>query len=468
MQKKRFISRIVGYAAKLMKSGALRVYIQNNGALTAAELTAGTLCSYDYDIKSQKITIRKDEQGEQRVMRIARGHLLEVKTKMAAKTLGLVERVVVTFRKGMVIISPYKDDSNKSYREKSLIDAVASKKPLRAGSFFSGIGMLSYWIKKGLEQVGIRSQIAFANEMNPLAMDCNLYGNPIWDDATADASAYAIDLREVPLDQIPQLHLVEIGYPCIAQSTLCKADHRDLQHPIVGTLFVPVLAAIKQANPAIIIIENAPAFLNSQTLKLIEHELPGYRFEHRLVDAYEAGEIEGRKRSCVVGVSAGLPSIHLDFMRFEVLSRPTLANYLEAIELDAPCWQVYDHVKAKDCDHRVNYRNCVHSPSDTKIATIPASYWAKAGVPFVAHPTEQTKQRLLSIREHMNIRQLPNQMKSTLTQVEQGTHPEISGGSKTAIHRMLGNGVSKNVWLTLGQWIGNYINALNPQAQLSF
>jgi len=464
--KRNFITRVHSYAVKVLKSGASRVYIQNREALRNSSLPANTRVSIKYS--KHRIVITADENGTHKIMDTGRGELFELKNKATGEALGAVDAITATFRKGKIILTLRRQDQLRLEREKSIIEALCAGKPLRTGSFFSGLGMLTYHLKKGLEARGIETEIAFANDLSPLAMSCNLEANPIWDKATSDATAIVDELGQIPLDMIPQMHVVEVGYPCIAQSTLCEPDLRDTNHPIVGTLFVDFLACIKQANPAVVIIENAPAFANSTTLDFIRREMKGYRLSTANFNAHDFGEIEGRKRACVVLVSEGLPEFDISQLKAPASpERPLFGDYLDDIPADSDKFRYIDHLHRKTADKSVNYANTVHAPDATKIATITASYAAKAGAPFVAHPTDPMLQRFIEPHEHARIRKIPAALAALMSDIAEGRHQLVTKrGSKSAVHRLLGNGVSEKVWQSIGDFLGQYFARLKPQSAL--
>jgi len=462
-----FIKRIHKYAVKVLKSGAGRVYIQNDDALTQAGLGANTLIRVSYS--KHRIVAVEDKQGEKKIMDTGRGALLELKNKDVAKSVGDLAFVTVTFRKGKVVITIHCEDKQRLEREQAVINDLIAGKPLRKASLFSGLGMLAWCIGQGLKNAGVKTQITFANDMSEIAMQCNLAGNPIWKDASNDAYVVVDSLDGVELSELVQAHIVEVGYPCVGQTTLCKKEHRDTDHPDVGTLFVKIIAAIKAINPAMVVFENTPAFANSKTLDFIKREMKGYRFESVMLNAHEYGELEGRKRTCVVAVSEGLPSLNLQDLRApELTSRPILSDVMEDIALDSPLWRTMDHLKRKTACTKTNHKNMLYTGEESKIATITASYAApKAGTPMIAHPEIADLQRQVTPREHGWIRQLPKSLFDQVMAVAYGSHGLVSkNGSKTAAHRLLGNGVSHKVWKHIGEYIGAWFKSLLPQRDM--
>lgn len=472
----RFITRINSYAVKMLSNGAARVYIKNSEALRASNFFADKTIKIER--KKGRIDITLDPNGKKRIMGTARGELLELKDKETAAAIGHVTRVSVTFRKNKISITIHSEDEAQMRREKAFISKLIKGAPLRKGSFFSGLGMLSFSIKEGLASQGFETEIAFANDNNELAMACNLEGNPIWNDASHDAVAITDDLNHMPLDALPDdVDIVEVGYPCVAFSALANPAKRDLNHPDTGTLFIPLVNALRKLNPALIIFENVPAFGESVTLELISRSMPGYRFEQKIFNGHDFGELEARPRVCVVAVSKGLPEFNFESLPMPSrIEAPALSTFLNKLSDDHAAWRKMEHVKARDSMKNIGYRNCLYSGDENAMTTIPASYASpKAGTPMIQHPTQPDLQRQIMPDEHANIRRLPATLKKLVVDVWTGSHPMVSNkGSFTAAHRLLGNGVSRNIWSFVGAIVATYFKeicnrfASSQSTQLSF
>jgi DNA (cytosine-5)-methyltransferase 1 len=461
----RFITRIHKYSVKRLKNGAARVYIQNADALQQSGFLKGVRIRVI--TKKGRIEITLDPDGAHSIMDTGRGELLELKNKATGESLDGHEFVSVTFRQGKIVITSHGLSESQARREKRFITAVSSGKPLRTGSFFSGTGMLSYHLHQGLKHAGIPAKIAFANDNNELAMACNLAGNPIWAEATDDALAIIDEIDNVPLSELNEVDVVEVGYPCVGFSTLAQKEKLDLKHPHCGLLFISLLNALKALNPAVILFENTPRFGQSETLSLITRSLPGYHFEQRVFNGHDFGELEARKRVCVIGVSKGLPAFDLSTVLPDAVIAPkTVADFLLDIPVDSPLFRTMDHVKARDNMPHVGYRNCLYHGSETAMVTLPASYAnPKAGTPMIAHPSNPQLQRQVQVEEHIRLRELPASLAKVIMAVKEGRHPLVSTrGSITACHRMLGNGVSKRIWSAIGEALGNHFRTkLGPQ-----
>ncbi len=460
----RFISKHYRYAVKYLTSGAARVYVQNAQALQ----DAGFLANSNIRIvnKHHRIEVYLDPNGKQKIMDTGRGELLEMKNKATAKSLDGAQFVSITFRQGKIIIQLHGIEQSMRERESLIIRRIRNGEPLRTSCFFSGLGLLSYHIKEGLAKAGIKTEIAFANDINEQALSCNLEGNPMWKNATEDASAVLDDLHALYRHHIPQSDIATIGYPCVGQSALAKKENRDLKHPECGSLFIPLVHALRRSNPALIVIENTPKFATSETLRLMQDSLRDYTFSVQILDGHDYNELDSRKRVCVVGISKGLTAIDLSDVPSLFQHEPVrkVADILSAVPLNDDCWDTMDHVKARDDMPEVGYRNALYFGHESSMTTIPATYNRKAGTPMIAHPENAELQRQVQPDEHGRLRRVPESLMAVVMNIWKGAHPLVTKrGSFLAAHRLLGNSVSRNVWQSLGAALGTQLNqqALN-------
>jgi DNA (cytosine-5)-methyltransferase 1 len=460
---RRIITKKIRYAVKHLSSGAARIYINNSEALR----NAGFLASSNVRIVNSpnSIKIYLDPNGSHKVMNSGRGELLELRNKDTANAVGKVDFVMVSFRDGCVSITVHGLSERQSRRESLFLSKIKSGQPLRSACLCSGTGMLSYHIKQGLEAQGFKTEIAFANEHNELAMSCNLEGNPMWDNASDDAIAIVDDIHAVDLNDVSEVDYATIGYPCVGFSLLADKNNLDIFHGDCGTLFIPLVAILRKMNPAMLIFENAPRFIDSTTLHLLEKSFPDYNFSKTILNGHDYNELESRKRACIIATSKGLPAMDLSNILSLYSSErpPVISDVLSNVDLDASCWRVMEHVKLRDTMKNVGYRNCLYYGHESSMTTIPASYGSpKAGTPMIAHPEKPELQRQVQVDEHAHLRGLPERMVAVIMSIWNGAHPLVSTrGSATACHRLLGNGVSKRVWTSLGSAMGAYFKECN-------
>lgn len=85
-------------------------------------------------------------------------------------------------------------------------------------------------------------------------------------------------------------------------------------------------------------------------------------------------------------------------------SRNRCFCYLQLNYSDSTLWREMAHVKRKVDDPRLNFKNTLYTGSETKIATITATYAApKIGAPMISHPENPCLQRQFTVNEHCKI-----------------------------------------------------------------
>lgn len=453
---KRFLQRFYRYAVKHRENGSARIYFLNSSALTEAGMVANSRISITSE--PGRITVKLDPNGANKIADAGRGELLELKNKATGAAMKGFNTVTVTLRKGMVIFTAHRDEVRRVTRNRRIVDRLRQGKAITSACLYSGLGMLSYHIKQGLERVGIRSAIDFANDSDELALTLNVEANPMWDDATDNAMAIADLIQSIDPAMLNEVDMVTISYPCVAFSSLAKVENRDLAHAACGTLFVDTVAVLKALNPAVMIFENVPGFATSQTLALMQRSLPGYTFKTQRFDGHDFGEMESRKRVCVVATSEGLTPLDPSAVTNQFADEPsrTLTDIVSPGPTSAFNWEEMAHVKARDAMPHLGYRNCAYRGDEDKIVTLPASYaCTKAGSPMLLHPDNPDLQRKFLPEEHARLRDFPSRMMCALRQFWEGRHPLSSPrGNMSKAHRLCGNGVSRRIWQSLGLEMG--------------
>ena len=457
----KFFRKAKKYSIKKLKNSIARIYVNDSQELSDSNLPAGTRVTVTYGNYSIKVIA--DVNGQNSIMETSRGGLLELRNKSTFESFNGVDSVQVTFTEDGVEIGLCYQDIQRLKRETTIINNLVSGQPIRTASLCSGTGLLALFIKNGLEKSGIKSNICLAIDSCEKAMSANINGNPIWQDASEDAIAIVNQLNNIDITKIRQADLVEIGLPCVPFSKLIKKHYRDIAHPQAGTIFCKLLAILNQINPAIFIIENVEGFLKSDAYSIIKRESVGYRFEEVILDGHSFGDIEGRSRACVVAVSEGLPSLNLQQLKppAKVTLSP-LSNYMETIPLQSELWRKMEHVKRKLDNPNLNFKNDLYTGSETKLGTLTAGYSApRIGAPMIVHPENPELQRQFTAQEACNIRQLPASLEQAVMSFATGKNPLVKrSGSTSAVHRMLGNSVSKQAWIEAGSFIGSYLRDL--------
>lgn len=456
----RFVARTQKLAAKVLSNNAMRIYMNNTGALRASGFYANNRIKIT-EFKD-RVEIALDPKGDSKVFDTGRGELIELKRKTTRDALGDIRHVTVTYRTGKIVIKAHLSERRVKERVTGLKTKLKDGLPFVYASLFSGLGMLSYHIKKGMSDRGIKSQIAFANDSDPLAMALNVDHNPIWDDATDDAQAISDLIQSLLMMDLPQVDWVDVSYPCVGFSLLADPSKRDINHPECGTLFVSLIAVLKRMNPSVMVFENVPAFAQSETYKIIKRELPDYTFKERIMSGHVFGEMEDRKRVAIIATSDGLPEFDMSSIVPLPHQPRILSDILSVVPDDSPMYREMAHVKRRDEMHHIGYRNCLYQPDAKTITTVTASYSSpKAGSPMIAHPTDPSLQRQITVEEHGTLRYLPDALHHAVCAVADGRHSMVSSrGSKEAGHRLCGNGVSRWIWESVGSAMADFFHAI--------
>jgi DNA (cytosine-5)-methyltransferase 1 len=183
--------------------------------------------------------------------------------------------------------------------------ASASPKPtnIRVLDLFSGAGGLS----EGFRQASVRFQTVRAVEYDAAAA-------ATYEANHGNQTAYAGRIEDWLRDEdVPSADIVIGGPPCQGFSALGKQDVKDERNQ----LWEYYARTIQKAMPRYFVLENVPAFLNSEQFTRFLNKTRGngalrdYRFEARVLNAAQYGAAQVRKRVILVGHHRDLPVAEL-------------------------------------------------------------------------------------------------------------------------------------------------------------
>jgi DNA (cytosine-5)-methyltransferase 1 len=194
------------------------------------------------------------------------------------------KRVEVTTAYGRIVITP-------AYTE---LKRRARKEDGTLGSVFSGGGLLD----EAARQAGYQS--SFAVEINPDYAD-------IWQ---GNHSGHMLCgcVSQLNLKTLPQVDLLAMGVPCEPfsqkrrqQGNLRREGTGPADHELADMSFWGLLL-VDQCNPSTVILENVPAYVESEIGLLCMSVLRrmGYNVEHRIISGLEYGALTTRKRAVIV------------------------------------------------------------------------------------------------------------------------------------------------------------------------
>jgi DNA (cytosine-5)-methyltransferase 1 len=164
------------------------------------------------------------------------------------------------------------------------------------------------------------------------------------------------------------------------------------------------------------------------------------------------GAFEDRKRHIMVAVSEGLvKDFDLKQIKPSAVPPKTLEEVLEDIPDDSDMWRTYDYLKDKesrDIASGKGFKRQLVSPDTESIGVIGRGYnKARSTEPFVKHPTDPNKSRLLTVTEHARVKGIPEDM--------------VANQSKTVAHEILGQSVLYPVFKSVGALLGSYLKQID-------
>lgn len=162
---------------------------------------------------------------------------------------------------------------------------------IRVASLFAGIGGICY----GFKQAG--AQIVWANEIDRDA--CKTYRHNFGGEYLVEG-----DIKEVDPDSIPDIDILNGGFPCQAFSV---AGYRKGFDDERGNLFFEITRILEVKRPRAILLENVKNLEghdHGNTFRVIKEqlELLGYHVHHKVLNTMEYGNVpQNRERIYIVG-----------------------------------------------------------------------------------------------------------------------------------------------------------------------
>ena len=162
---------------------------------------------------------------------------------------------------------------------------------LRVVSLFAGIGGICY----GFKQAG--AKVIWANEIDKYACETYRYN-------FRDVNLVEADIKEVDISQIPDMDILNAGFPCQAFSV---AGYQRGFNDDRATLFFEIIRILKAKRPKAILLENVKnleSHDNGNTFNIIRDKLEelGYYIKYKVLNTMEYGNIpQNRERIYIVG-----------------------------------------------------------------------------------------------------------------------------------------------------------------------
>lgn len=249
-------------------------------------------CHIQVEFATQQILIKLAPNGPRVVSSKKQGQIPVVDLNSSA----ILTTFGNTVSQLQVLVSPNQIVLTPAY---SLALRASRCKNGTEGSCFSGGGLLT----EAAKQAGYTP--AFAIEVDPGYA-------AIFEQNHPEAKMFNLSVEDVPLDALPQVELLTLGIPCQpwSKARTCqtgKKRDRSLPpeaHPL-SDLSIWASLLIRQVQPATVVIEEAPDYLNSSAGYMLRLflERAGYFVHAAVLDPTQYGEITSRKRTVIVATS---------------------------------------------------------------------------------------------------------------------------------------------------------------------
>ena len=452
-----------------LNKGAPRVWIQGRQPASAGFLP-GVRYTVEVKREQKSVVLRLVSNGERGVTGKEKdGTTVPVIDLNSNETLSIfsgLERVRVIALEGELHIMPLASQIRVDERLGRLREKIAKGLPLAMGSLCHGGGVLSLAMHDGFCEGGLKSNLAFANDIRPELLEHASLVNPAWSSKTV---AVAAPMQELAFDHwslahLPKVDILEAGIPCEGASlsgrakngTSCAEAHED-----VGHLAVAFLSIIARVNPAVVVLENVPPYQSSASMWIIRHQMRdlGYIVHETLLEGAEWNALEHRKRMCMVAVTVGM---EFDFAE---LQKPEpkvlrLGDVLDDIALDDPCWSPMEYLKDKavrDAEAGKGFAMQIVTPESTQVGTIGKGYQKNRSTePKVQHPENPDLLRLLTPEEHARVKGIKELL--------------VRGIPKTLANELLGQSILPAPFKAIASLIARKIRAwfgTNNEAEFS-
>ncbi|PPC99585.1 MAG: DNA cytosine methyltransferase [Methylotenera sp.] len=432
--------------------GAPRVYLEG-AQLKRAKFDQGKRFEVNVSVENSMVAIRLADSGSRVVSKKQTGGqeipVIDINSHQALSIFEGLASVRVIIKDSEIFILPLSTEVKKRRREQSLKQAIESK-VVTVGSLSHGGGVLSHAIHEGLAKSGLKSKLAFANDIRPELLDQAFVHNDAWDE---DTMYLGLPLQELAYDtyamaRLPEVNIAELGLPCTGASLSGRAkNHLSMAeaHPDVGHLIAPALAVIARANPACIVFENVTQYANTASMHILRWQLRdmGYVVHETVLEGEDFNCIEHRSRLCMVAVTEGV-----DF-DFESLVKPLkVSRQLSEIMEDVPDndtnWSPMTYLKDKEIRDKAagkGFAMNIVTEKSAYVGTIGKGYSKRRSTePMIRNKSNPDLLRLLTIKEHAAVKGIPEKL--------------VIGMGMTIGHELLGQSIVYDPFVEVGRAVG--------------
>lgn len=398
----------------------------------------GVRYSISVDAAQRVVTLRVDPNGAHQVSRRGTGTpVLDINNRQLLEVFAEDRAVRMVMKADCIHFLPLASALAAKARLARVADKVASGKPLTSAAICAGGGFMTEALAQGYKAGGLQVAPAVVNDIDVEAVEHGLAQIPAVRDAGFTLCA---PLQELVQDRwlmqrLPTVEIAELSLPCSGASTAGKAKRGTAlaeEHPEVGHLIAPALMLLHAMQPAVVVMENVPAYRNSGSAWILRHSLRdmGYEVSEIELDGARFGAIEQRNRWFLVAATKGL-GVSMEDMDSLPGDNATLGDILEQVPDDDPRWSTFAYLRSKqerDIAKGNGFMMQIVKPGDAQIPTLRKGYHKGGSTdPLLAHPNQSGLFRKLSASEHARAK---------------GFDPELVRGlSETRAHELLGQAV---------------------------
>ena len=183
------------------------------------------------DEERTMLVLEQDAHGDRIVSRKLKGGkevpVIDINSSEVLSIFDGFSAVRVIVQGNRIRILPLAVEIAKRERLQRLKNKLANGEALDCGSVSHGGGVLDHALHKGLEEAGIKTRLAFANEIRPELLEHTREQNDIWSQETISLAA---PLQELAFDHwamsaLPKVEALFAGLPCSGASVAGKAKN---------------------------------------------------------------------------------------------------------------------------------------------------------------------------------------------------------------------------------------------------
>jgi len=389
--------------------------------------------SYRVVVEEDRVRLVLDPNGTRRVSGKSRSGqdipVLDIQISALTTCFGTGARVRVAFTEGQIAITLHHEERRRRDREADFRTALAAGR-LTEASLFTGGGVSTLAIHQAISDSGQSGHLAWIVDAELKYLQVGFSNNYAITDETV---ALVGRIEEIEPGYFKPVNILSFSMPCAGFSRAGKSKHRkDPECHDSATALFGTVAAIRSANPAVLISENVPEARTSPAYALLKAELIrlGYSIFERIMDSSDTATIENRKRYWLVGISEGISDGYAFTMTHPEVAegRPRIADILDR-DIPESAWSHHAYLEAKaarDTTEGKGFSRQLLTGTEQNCGTIGRHYNKRRSTePFLTR--EDGLERLFTPPEHARLKSVPDYL--------------VRGIAPTLGHEILGQSV---------------------------